>query len=76
MIRTMTAASRWANAVASAGTRAIAPPRTRSWTIVVGELGAAMRVEHRVDRVVVERAQEARAVDRQRTLLALARVSS
>ena len=42
MMVAMTAASRWANAVASAGTRAIAPPRTRSWTIVVGELGAAI----------------------------------
>ena len=25
---------------ANEGTRAIAPPRTRSWTIVIGELGA------------------------------------
>ncbi len=33
---------RWANAVASAGTRAIAPPRTRSWTTGVAAVEAAM----------------------------------
>ena len=38
----MTAAARWANAVASAGTRAIAPPRTRSWIIAIGEGAAAI----------------------------------
>ncbi len=34
----MTGASRWANAVASEATRLIAPPRTRSWIIVKGEV--------------------------------------
>jgi hypothetical protein len=33
--------ARWAKAVASAGTRAIAPPRTRSWATRSGAVEAA-----------------------------------
>ena len=55
MMVAMTAASRWANAVASAGTRDIAPPRTRSWTMRRRRARGGHRGEHRIDRVVVER---------------------
>jgi hypothetical protein len=34
---------RWAKAVASAGTRAIAPPRTRSWVTAVAAVELLMR---------------------------------
>ena len=34
--------SRWANAVASAGTRAIAPPSTRSCTAAMGAVEASI----------------------------------
>jgi hypothetical protein len=42
MIRSITAAFRWAKAVDSDGTLAIAPPRARIWIIAVGELGEAI----------------------------------
>ena len=38
---TISFAPRWPNAVASAGTRAIAPPRTRSWTAAIGAVAVS-----------------------------------
>ena len=34
---------RWANAVASAGTRAIAPPRTRNWVTAIAAVEPSIR---------------------------------
>ena len=58
----MIGAVRWANAVSAAGTRAIAPPRTRIWTIAVGD---ATAIADRIESigVVVEGVQEPRADD-------------
>ena len=38
---TISLAPRWPNAVASSGTRAIAPPRTRSWTAATGAVAVS-----------------------------------